>query len=612
MKDYRNQTPPTLPEYLYNVGHTAAYIALRARGQYSEFLRSLNTNQYADRITEQAADYMTTATEYRAQHAQHRTHADTLREEADRLYTLADSYTATPTDRAAYLHRADELSTAAERESQRAGDKREAAEDTEQEHSTRLFSDREDVTHEAICAYLDTMSGEDWSNQDARDRAFLAAIKAAGAYAARLAAAKGATNNATKVISMTEDERQRATKQGETITAEEAAQRAAAKRADIIRRYGNLDVKIPFPTRGAMLDGWTTYEHRDTPKYKGWYMVQHYKRIAPAPIDETAQNVAIRKDIFDNYDVSELVSIGKFSEREAHVLSLLAEINGETPASDEAQAVADAGQTAVNAYRAECDTRKRACTVQASRDRIERQFASAADRVRRDAELTAAYAICGASDSSSAIRTAISTLRARVDNAISAAQHDAPPTISRDTISAQPPRVTVTITSAPDTRTSAQRQHGSEYATMCINWTSRATITEDTSTSAAPVRDNRLTTQHNAPAPRPVWTPSAAQLDAQRAALDYWTREHQRDSRHAQILFDRAQHAQRAAEDAQRAADAYSTSDHSDPARAARIAATSARQAAQDAQRRAEQAAHDRDEDASRAASLTDYISRHS
>lgn len=612
MKDYRNQTPPTLPEYLYNVGHTAVYIALRARGQYSEFITRLNLNQYADRITEQAADYMTTATEYRAQHATHRAHADTMREEAEHLYTLADSYTATPTDRAAYLHRADELSTAAEQESQRATDARESAEDTEQEHSTRLFSDREDVTHEAICAYLDTMSGENWSDQEARDRAFMAAIKAAGAYAARLAAAKGATNNATKVISMIEDERQRAAKQGETITDEQAAQRAAAKRADIIRKYGSLDVKIPFSTRGAMLDGWTTYEHRDTPKYKGWYMVQHYKRIAPAPIDEAAQNVAIRKDIFDNYDVSELIAIGKFSEREARILSLLAEINGEAPASDEAQAVADAGQTAVNAYRAECDARKRACTVQESRDRIERQFSHTADRVRRDAELTAAYAICGASDNPSAVRTAISTLRARVNNAISAAQHDAPPTISRDTISARPPRVTVTITSAPDTRTNAQRQRGKEYATQCINWTSRATITEDTSTSAAPVRDSRLTAQHDAPAPRPVWTPSAAQLDAQRAALDYWTREHQRDSRRAEILADRAKTAQQAAADAQRAADAYSTSDHSDPARAARIAATSARQAAQDAQRRAEQAAHDRDEDASRAASLTDYISRHS
>lgn len=612
MKDYRNQTPPTLPEYLYNVGHTAVYIALRARGQYSEFINRLNLNQYADRITERAADYMATATEYRADHQTHRAHADTLREEADHLYTLADSYTATPEQRAAYLQRADELSTAAEQESQRATDARESAEDTEQEHSARTYTDREDVTHEAIYAYLEAMNGEDWSDQDARDRAFISAIKAAGAYAARLAAAKGATNNATKVISMIEDERQRATKQGDTITDEQAAQRAAAKRADIIRRYGSLDVKIPFSTRGAMLDGWTTYEHRDSPKYKGWYMVQHYKRIAPAPINAAALNVEIRKDVFDNYDVSELVTIGKFSEREARVLSLLAEIAADIPASDEGQAVADAGQKAVNAYRAECDARKRACTVQASRDRIERQFTNTADRVRRDAELTAAYTICGASDNASAIRTAISTLRARVDNAISAAQHDAPPTISRDTISAQPPRVTVTITSAPDTRTSAQRQHGSEYATMCINWTSRATITEDTSTSAAPVRDSRLTAQHDAPAPRPVWTPSAAQLDAQRAALDYWTREHQRDSRRAQILFDRAKTAQRAAEDAQRAADAYSTSDHSDPARAARIAATSARQAAQDAQRRAEQAAHDRDEDASRAASLTDYISRHS
>jgi hypothetical protein len=580
MKNYRSQTPPTLTEYLYNVGHTAAYIALRARGQYSEFIRNLNMNQYADRITEQAADYMTTATEYRAQHATHRAHADTLREEADRLYTLADSYTATPTDRTAYLQRADELSTAAEQESRYATDARETAEDTEQEHSARTYTDREDVTHEAICAYLAAMDGEDWSDQDARDRAFLTAIKAAGTYASRLAAAKGAAQNKTYVINMTEDERQRATKQGETITDEEAAQRAAAKRADIIRRYGNLDVKIPFSTRGAMLDGWTTYEHRNTPKYKGWYMVQHYKRIAPAPIDETAQNVAIRKDIFDNYDIRELISIGKFSEREACVLSLLAEINSEAPASDEAQAVAEAGQEAVNAYRAECDARQRACTVQESRKQIDRQFKRNADRVRRAAEIRRAFILCGCSDNESTLRVTTRNLRVKVDDAIKHAQREAPVTVYHGAI----PEPTATP------RITAQTAKPTEYATMAIQWI------EDYPTPTAYV-DMRKHARDivNAHTITPPTMTAAAYVLVWRM-LEHVTQtraELPREERRADVLSRKAREAQEAAREAREAANRYSPKDTSAEAREARIKAQEAAQHAAERDRRAAEQAHE-------------------
>lgn len=587
MKTNRNiQTAPTFTEYLYNMAHTATHIALRARGQYSQFIADLNRNQYRDRIAEALAEYSQTADENRQSHSAHRAKADTLRAEADRLYKLADNVTTAPADRRAYLDRADELSAEADRQTDEATTARQYAEDTESAHNHTTLTDREDIVHEAITAYLEAMSGNDWSDPDTRDEAFLTAIKRAGAYAHTLASMSGATHNSTTVISMTEDEKHRAQQNGEAITDEEAECRARATRADIIRKYGSLDQKIPFSTRGGMLDGWTTYEHRNTPRHKGYFKVTHYKRIAPKPINEEALNVSIRRDFTDNYDVSELVTLAKLSEREALALCLLAEVDAEEDGifpTDEAQAVADAGQKAVNEYRAQCDERKKACTVQKSRDNIERQFKRQADQKRQSAEIREAFTLCGTSKT--ALDMTVSRFRAKLEKAVQETYRQNTAPVFRGLI---PQPVTVpTVTVYSD-----QSAPVTEYSTISPAWIESTRKPYDAHMERMKREAERIVNRQTINPNRPTADEYRA-LWAMLDTLNQTRADLPKEERRAEILKRKAQEAHQNAQEARRTADSYSKEDKSEEARKARRTASEAEQTANEYTRRAREQAHD-------------------
>lgn len=597
MKNRNMQTAPTLTEYLYNIGHASAHIALRARGQYSQFIADLNGKQTADLIAEALTEYTTTASDSRADHASKRAKAETLWKEADKLYKLADKITTTSADAIKYIERADQLSAEADRMTDSATADREYAEDTERDHNSRIFSDREDVVHEAITAYLEAMNGNDWSDHDQRERAFVTAIKSAGAYAHKLASCAGATHNSTKVISMTEDEKNRAKDNGENITEDEAEQRASATRADIIRKYGSIDEKIPFATRGAMLDGWTTYEHRNTKHHQGWYKVTHYKRIAPKPINEEALNVAIRRDLFDSYDLQELMKLGKFTEREACVLCLMAEVaseeNGVFP-SDEGEAVARAGQTAVNEYRAECDARKRACTVQKSRDNIEREFKRKADQKRKRAELEEAFKLCGTP--ATAIDKAVSRFREKLEKAVLETHRRNTEPMYRG---ATPrPEAIPTVTVYAD-----QSQPRTEYSTI------RPVFVESDYKPTSAEQDKRKE-RAQAIVTRQTITPTRPTADEYRALWNMWDTLSQyradlpKDERRAETLSRKAKEARQTANEARQTANQYDKHDHSPEARRARISAGRAEDEAGRLEARAKDYARD-------VQTMRDYISRY-
>lgn len=588
MKTNRNTQPtPTMTaEYLYSIGHASAYIALRARGQYSAFIADLNRNQYSDRIAEAFAEYASRADQYRASHSAHRAKAETLREEAERLYAIADNVTTQPADRRAYIDRADELSREADRQTDRATAEREQAEDTERTHNSATISNREDVVHEAITAYLEFMNGKDWNSEEAHKDAFLQAIKRAGAYAHTLASISGATHTSTTVISMTEDEKHRATQNGETITDEEAERRARATRADIIRKYGSLDQKQPFATRGGMLDGFVTYEHRDTPRHKGYFKVTHYKRIAPKPINDEALNIAIRDDFTANYDLQELLKLGKFSEREACALCLLAEVDAEEAnifPSDEAQTVAEAGQKAVDDFRAQCDERKKACTVQKSRDNIERQFKRNADQKRQQAEIREAFKLCGTSEN--ALDMAISRFRAKLEKAIEETHRQNTAPVFRGLI--PQPEAMPTVTVYSDQSTPA-----TEYSTITPAWIESPTKPHN-SHDENMKREAERTIERMTIKPDRMTAEDYRALWAIMDTISHTREELPNEARRADILKRKAEEAHQSAQEARRTADSYSQSDRSPEARRARLEAVQAEENAQNYSRRAREQAQD-------------------
>lgn len=581
MKNRNIHTAPTFTEYLYDhIGHPATHIALRARAQYSEFIRDLNSKQHLDRIAESLADYMSEADTLRNSHQSKRAHADTLTAESDRLYMLANSATLNADTRRAYFDRADELSAEAEAIKQSATLDRETAEDAERDHNSRTLSDREDIVHEAITAYLAYMDGKNWSDPDTRAEAFLQAIKSAGAYAHKLASANGATGTSTTVISMTEAEHQSAKRNGESITDEEAEERAKARRDKIRESYGSLDVKLPFRTRGAHLDGYRTIEHRNTPKHKGWYEVTHYKRIAPKPIDDEALNIAIRTDFAENYDLAELVTIGKLSERESAVLEILAEVTAEIEGrfpTKEAEAVAHAGQQAVDAFRAECDERKRACTVQKSRDNIERQFKRRADQIRQTAEVREAFLQCGCTET--ALDMAISRFRTKLDKATEEATRRATAPMYRQTEAR--PEAVPTLTAYTN-----QNMKPTEYSAYTVTW-------RESGIKPTPYKDMKAYAQevvhaHTVRAERMSVTAYTAlwriaeHIARNRAELP-------REIHRAEILNRKAQEAEQRAKEAHQTTSQYSTGDRSEEARQARQTATRARAEAQTARARAKE-----------------------
>lgn len=613
MNNRNTQTAPTFTEYLYNMAHTATHIALRARGQYSAFIADLNRNQYRDRIAEALVEYSQTADENRKSHSAHRAKADTLRAEADRLYKLADNVTTQPADRRAYLDRADELSAEADRQTDEATNRRQYAEDTESAHNHTTLTDREDIVHEAITAYLEYMSGKDWSDNDTRDEAFLTAIKRAGAYAHTLASMSGASHNSTTIINMTEDEKKRAEQNGETITDKEAERRAEATRKDIATRYGRIDiirdgehethvynldsVRVPFSTRAGMLDGWVTYEHRNTPQHKGYFKVTHYKRVAPKPINEDALNVAIRQDFTDNYDLQELINLAKLSEREALALCLLAEVDAEEDGifpSDEAQAIAEAGQKAVNEYRAQCDERKRACTVQKSRDNIERQFKRKADQTRQSAEIREAFTICGTT--ATALDMTVSRFRAKLEKAIAKTHEQNTAPVFRGLIPQPVTAPTVTIYSD-------QSAPATEYSTVNPTWTESTRRPYDGHAERMKAHAQKIVDRQTIKPNRPT-------ADEYRALWAMWDTISQtrtdlpKEERRAEILKRKAEKAHQSAQEARRTADSYSKEDRSEEARKARRTAREAEQTANDYTRRAREQVHD-------VQNMRDFISQH-
>ena len=591
-------TVPTFAEYLQQIGHASTHIALRARAQYSKFIADLNRKQYADIIAEALTDYNATATTARASHNTKRSKAETRRAEAEKLYRLADKLTTSAEDALEYLAEADRLSIEADHLTESATADREYAEDTEREHQSCTFSDREDVVHESIIAYLEYMNGKDWSDPDTRASAFITAIKTAGAYAHKLAGSAGATHNSTKVISMTEDEQRTANANGENITEQEAERRASATRADIIRKYGSIDERIPFSTSGAMLDGWTTYEKRNTKRHQGWYKVTHYKRIAPQPINTEALNVAIRTDLFESYDLQELVTIAKFTERESCVLCLMAEVtaeeNGIFP-SDEAQTVAEAGQEAVNKYRTECDQRKRACTVQKSRDNIEREFKRRADQKRKTAELEKAFEMCGTS--ASAIDMAVSRFRAKLEKAV------------LETHRRNTERVYRGATPRPEAIPSVTVYSNQTAPVTIYSTVSPVFIESDQKPASDHAQREKERIQRIVN--RYTITPSRTTAEEYRALWNMWDTLTQyradlpKDERRAETLRRKAEEASQTASRARATADSYSKRDHSTEARTARIEA----ERAEDEARRLEARAKDYAQDVQR---MRDFISRHS
>lgn len=285
--DPRNITP----EALQAIGHTAAYIAIRARHQASGlvFLDHLNHMQSNDRRRENLPGIAAEAMEAEEAHKTHRNAADEYQRIADRVTT--------PT------MQAEAAAIMARFEREEAARHLTRRQQLDRIISDTSHSDRADISQAAIVGYLDFTAAHSPAEYDSVEAyagaAFGAACKAAGKAIGAVAAAAGCTATRTKVEPITEAE----------------AQRIQAQHPGIER--------IPFAVREGMSAGYTTIEYRNTPRFPaGWYAVKHYRTQAPyisyetfATGEDGAQAIADRYTT--NGGINAIVDSGDFDRIQA-------------------------------------------------------------------------------------------------------------------------------------------------------------------------------------------------------------------------------------------------------------------------------------------------------
>lgn len=408
-------TVPTYAEYLQQVGNAATYIAIRARIRTSadNYLMQLAQQARRDYIRTALTDYARAAaddamTDHDAAMLDaeaHQQEAANLRRAARRLYISTDERTALTeaADREAAAAAADKAAAA-------------AAMGTAQDIDRRLTlttSDRQDIAHDAIVAYLDAMQGADWSNPDTRDAAFYAAIAAAGRSITSKAATAGYAQTVSKPHHVASDLR----KADRSLTEDAAEQQAAAMLRDWQATYGPQG-KQPFTVRGGMSTGWITWDEREAGKRQvrnergelvpmrpaGVYQIFHYKTHAPRPLNE-ATDQPTAGGIVTPSDFADVLASCGLSDRQRQAVLLLAVVHGAlriNPRSPRAAAlrkacarVARAGIAAAAAHQQETDRRMHAADTLAKRKRIARERGKQLDGVRNKAMTRAALLAVG-------------------------------------------------------------------------------------------------------------------------------------------------------------------------------------------------------------------------
>ena len=152
------QTVPTLAEHIQSAGQAAAYIAIRARAQYSEDLADLQAQQYNDRRREALPDYAAEALTLRAEADQLRELAQAAQEQADRLHKAATAIATSQSDRAQLEASAKAIAQTAAKYRREAAALVAEANDIEQYISDTSTSDRADIVQAATAAYLEAMT----------------------------------------------------------------------------------------------------------------------------------------------------------------------------------------------------------------------------------------------------------------------------------------------------------------------------------------------------------------------------------------------------------------------------------------------------------------------
>ena len=512
MKPTNNNNPATMTaDELLHTGHAAAYIAIRRRAEYSDFLTRLQWQAGNDRKREHIADFGGEALALRQEHDTERAKAAAAQTEADQQTRIANSITATAATRQAARAAAAQKAAQAADYRRAAAEALAAAQDLEKLIADTTTSDREDIVQSAIAAYLEALqtinpawvtarnlakaaltiykqrkaefatnpnertrealreavqdahaakrmyeetpryTGDiDWS-EDNRNAAFTVAIKAAGKAISALAASKGHPHTSTKITAITPAQA------AEWVNTYHTTRHGEPLTADTITPAHVAEpVKVPFAVRGGNTAGYTTVEHRNTKRHPdGFYSVKHYHGYSPRNLDECLNVAAPTPE-----EAAEAAERANLSERERAVIALMDERNTD-PA---AHAVQAAGVAAVAAHQAQTAVRVAAADTQRKRNRIQREADKQTDTIRAAAMMEAAWETVGVCDN-----VAQRKAKSRLKDKMQAAMNRKPQPLPEAVTTTAAPVIRITVSRTPDRRTDAQKAYAAWYRKQFAN-----------------------------------------------------------------------------------------------------------------------------------------------
>lgn len=460
---------------LYRIGGAAAYIAIRARNSngWTQYLHSLANCWKRDEIMTHLHEVAERGGAAMLEHDAARAAQDAAEQEAERYERIAAAITTTPEAREEAAAAAAAFRAVAAHHAARAEAAGGQAEDIARIISTGTTSDRLDVVHAAIVAYMEQAQARDMTQEPERDAAFYAAIQAAGRHITLQAAAKGTqqcTTKVEKVVDTLRKQQPRPTTQAAQEQQEKALEQAAEKALQAWESVYGIGGKEPFAVRGAATAGYITMERRATKRYNGIYKVYHYKTINIRPLDEAVNLEAVGGLVAD---VDEVIPRAGLTDRQREIVRLLASTDPVLYDSLDAQTAAAvdrinrAGVEAVSAHQQETAQRVAAAPTQSRRKRIERERARQLDSVRAAAKTAAAIREIVPGATPAQVADIKRGIKGKLQKAL---DHKPASQTASSSQTAPAPVVHITVTTSPDTRSAAARAYGREYATMGIRW----------------------------------------------------------------------------------------------------------------------------------------------